>query len=222
MFMWLWGFFVIQNTGWLRMRQLVVAKWRWADRMTQVLYSVHVPRGFVRPLSKLSHIMFFSDYRFFLLSIEKLIQRLFSCGACCLQFQKKGKKRNEGENLQCWKVWLFLWFRSFKSRWSRLPPLGMPSTSSLSTSAKHLPLSLWSESLCCRGALHASESQMYLTSAVLFLPIYFQTSIVLSDISIWMSRDSWNRKDLFSQTANIFGPLFFFTLSDPFPHVLLG
>jgi len=42
-----------------------------------VLYSVHVPSDFVKTLSKLSHMMFFSDYRFSLLSTEKLIQQAF-------------------------------------------------------------------------------------------------------------------------------------------------
>lgn len=169
--------------------------------------------------------MFFSDYRFSLLSTEKLIQQAFQLlGSMPVISFKKKKRKKKGENLQHWNVWLFLWLRSFKSRLSRLLPLGMPSASSLSPFAKYLTLSLSPESLCCPCALRANELQVYLTSTDLFISLPLFPLLHLSFLTSLHGCPGTAEIEriLLVQLQIFFVPLFFSTLSDPFLQVLLG
>lgn len=98
MFIWLYFLCVCDSGYWpVSCSKKKKKKQTWADRITQVLYSVHVPCDFMSLLSKLSHIMFFSGYRFsFLSTYRETHSAGFSAAglnACNFIKKKKIKER---------------------------------------------------------------------------------------------------------------------------------
>lgn len=167
----------------LRMSQLLVAKWRWAARITPVLYSVHVPCDFTSSLSKLSRIIFFWHYSVFSLSTEKLIQQAFHLLGLMPVISLKERERERICNTGM--------FGSFcGSHHSTLgcpdcllwvchqPPASLPS-------AKYLWVS--SKSLRCHCA---KQLQMFLSSTDIFIllhlfPLFHLSSLVSLHVCPW-------------------------------------